>query len=66
MTISITGIVGSSRSVVTEAVARDASRILRFDHATYDERRDVLYLHIGHRQAAANSEHTPGSTTTAS
>jgi uncharacterized protein YuzE len=32
---------------------------LTFDHATYDEVGDVLYLHIGERQAAADSEDTP-------
>lgn len=32
---------------------------LTFDHATYDDRGDVLYLHIGERQTAANSEATP-------
>jgi uncharacterized protein YuzE len=32
---------------------------LTFDHATYDTRGDVLYLHIGERQAAADSEETP-------
>jgi len=32
---------------------------LTFDHATYDDRGDVLYLHIGKRQAAADSEATP-------
>jgi len=32
---------------------------LTFDHATYDEEGDVLYLHIGERQAAADGEETP-------
>ncbi len=32
---------------------------LTFDHATYDELGDVLYLQIGERQAAAASEDTP-------
>jgi uncharacterized protein YuzE len=32
---------------------------LTFDHATYDEVGDVLYLHIGERQAAADGEDTP-------
>jgi len=32
---------------------------LTFDHATYDEQGDVLYLHIGEREAAADSEQTP-------
>jgi hypothetical protein len=32
---------------------------LTFDHATYDDRGDVLYLHIGERQEAADSEATP-------
>jgi len=32
---------------------------LTFDRATYDDRGDVLYLHIGERQAAADSEATP-------
>lgn len=32
---------------------------LTFDHATFDEVGDVLYLHIGPRQAAADSEETP-------
>jgi uncharacterized protein YuzE len=31
---------------------------LKFDHATYDERGDVLYLHVGERQDAAASEET--------
>lgn len=30
-----------------------------FDHATYDERGDVLYLHLGERQPAADSDGTP-------
>ena len=32
---------------------------LTFDRATYDERRDVLYLHVGERQDAAYSDETP-------
>jgi uncharacterized protein YuzE len=32
---------------------------LTFDHASYDDRGDVLYLHIGEHQAAADSEATP-------
>jgi len=32
---------------------------LTFDHASYDEQGDVLYLHIGQRQAAADSQQTP-------
>jgi uncharacterized protein YuzE len=32
---------------------------LTFDHATYDADGDVLYLHIGERHAAADSEQTP-------
>jgi uncharacterized protein YuzE len=32
---------------------------LTFDQATYDERGDVLYLHIGDRQAASDGEVTP-------
>ena len=32
---------------------------LTFDHASYDEQGDVLYLHIGPSQAAADSEQTP-------
>ncbi|MGH2927449.1 MAG: DUF2283 domain-containing protein [Solirubrobacteraceae bacterium] len=32
---------------------------LTFDHATYDADGDVLYLHAGERQAAADSEETP-------
>lgn len=32
---------------------------LTFDHATYDAGGDVLYLHVGERQAAADSEQTP-------
>lgn len=32
---------------------------LTFDHATYDDRGDVLYLHAGDRQAAADSLGTP-------
>jgi hypothetical protein len=32
---------------------------LTFDHSTYDADGDVLYLHIGERQAAADSEQTP-------
>jgi uncharacterized protein YuzE len=31
---------------------------LTFDQATYDEDGDVLYLHVGNRQAAAASEET--------
>ena len=32
---------------------------LEFDKATYDASGDVLYLHIGERRAAADSEQTP-------
>lgn len=32
---------------------------LSFDHATYDEQGDVLYLHVGLPQAAVESEETP-------
>jgi uncharacterized protein YuzE len=32
---------------------------LTFDHASYDAEGDVLYLHVGERQAAADSEQTP-------
>jgi uncharacterized protein YuzE len=32
---------------------------LTFDHATYDEQGDVLYLHVGEPAAAAESEQTP-------
>lgn len=32
---------------------------LEFDNATYDGVGDVLYLHIGERRAAADSEQTP-------
>lgn len=32
---------------------------LNFDHATYDEQGDVLYLHVGEPRAAAESEETP-------
>ena len=32
---------------------------LTFDHASYDDQGDVLYLHIGQRQAAADGEQTP-------
>jgi uncharacterized protein YuzE len=32
---------------------------LTFDQATYDEDGDVLYLHVGQRQEAADSEQTP-------
>lgn len=32
---------------------------LTFDGASYDERGDVLYLHVGERRAAAESEETP-------
>ncbi len=32
---------------------------LRFDHATYDKRGDVLYLHAGNRREAAESLGTP-------
>ena len=32
---------------------------LTFDHATYDAVGDVLYLHVGEPQAAADSEQTP-------
>ncbi len=31
---------------------------LTFDQSTYDERGDVLYLHVGDRQSAADSEET--------
>jgi uncharacterized protein YuzE len=30
-----------------------------FDHATYDDRGDVLYLHVGERPTAADSLGTP-------
>jgi len=33
---------------------------ITFDHATYDDRGDVLYLHVGDRWAAADSLGTPG------
>jgi uncharacterized protein YuzE len=32
---------------------------MTFDHATYDDRGDVLYLHAGERQAAADTLGTP-------
>lgn len=32
---------------------------ITFDHATYDDRGDVLYLHVGDREAAADSLGTP-------
>jgi uncharacterized protein YuzE len=32
---------------------------LTFDHATYDEQGDVLYLHVGEPRAAADGEETP-------
>lgn len=32
---------------------------LTFDHASYDARGDVLYLHVGDPQPAAESEETP-------
>jgi uncharacterized protein YuzE len=32
---------------------------LTFDHASYDARGDVLYLHAGDPQEAAGSEETP-------
>jgi uncharacterized protein YuzE len=32
---------------------------LTFDHATYDETGDVLYLHIGEPRAAADADETP-------
>ena len=32
---------------------------MTFDHATYDARGDVLYLHAGERQAAADALGTP-------
>jgi uncharacterized protein YuzE len=32
---------------------------LTFDHATYDPRGDVLYLHVGESQVAADFEETP-------
>lgn len=32
---------------------------LTFDHASYDARGDVLYLHLGDSQEAAGSEETP-------
>lgn len=39
---------------------------LNFDHATYDEQGDVLYLHVGEPQAAAESEETRRVTSCAS
>ena len=43
------------------AVTRMKIRIgqLTFDHASYDGAGDVLYLHVGEPQAAAESEETP-------
>jgi uncharacterized protein YuzE len=32
---------------------------LTFDHASYDARGDVLYLHVGDPQPATESEETP-------
>ncbi len=32
---------------------------ITFDHASYDQRGDVLYLHVGDRQVAADSAGTP-------
>jgi uncharacterized protein YuzE len=32
---------------------------MTFEHATYDERGDVLYLHVGERRPAADSDGTP-------
>ena len=32
---------------------------LTFDQTSYDAEGDVLYLHVGERQAAADSEQTP-------
>jgi uncharacterized protein YuzE len=32
---------------------------ITFDHVTYDDRGDVLYLHVGERQPAAESLGTP-------
>lgn len=32
---------------------------LSFDHASYDATGDVLYLHVGEPQAAADSDETP-------
>jgi uncharacterized protein YuzE len=32
---------------------------LTFDHASYDDRGDVLYLQVGDRQPAAVSDETP-------
>jgi uncharacterized protein YuzE len=32
---------------------------LTFDHASYDDRGEVLYLHVGDRQPAAVSDETP-------
>jgi len=32
---------------------------LTFDHASYDSRGDVLYLHVGDRESAATSDETP-------
>jgi uncharacterized protein YuzE len=32
---------------------------LTFDHAAYDAAGDVLYLHVGEPQAAAESDETP-------
>lgn len=30
-----------------------------FDHAAYDEKGDVLYLHVGEPQAASDGDETP-------
>jgi len=38
---------------------------LTFDHATYDERGDVLYLHAGEPQAAADADETRKATRSA-
>ena len=32
---------------------------LTFDHASYDERGDILYLHVGEPRDAAYSDETP-------
>lgn len=44
--------------IVDKAVALKVGS-LTFDHATYDERGDVLYLHVGEPRTAADGEETP-------
>jgi uncharacterized protein YuzE len=44
---------------MTSNPVRVAIGNITFDHATFDDRGDVLYLHFGDRQASADSLGTP-------